>query len=37
MQDKLSKKTDKVILVYRAIEDEKTLWVMVQDHCFLMN
>ena len=37
MPDKLSKKADKVILVYRAIEDEKMLWVMVQDHCFFMN
>jgi len=37
MQDKLSKKTEKVILIYRTIEDEKTLWVMVQDHCCSTN
>jgi hypothetical protein len=37
MQDKLSKKTDKIILIYRTTEDEKTLLVMVQDHCFFMN
>ena len=37
MQDKLSKKADKIILIYRTIEDEKMLWVMVQDHCFFMN